>query len=271
MGRCRVSVLPWHRDKLAAFDVESTGTNVHEDRIVTAAVVYMAGILRPKAYTWVINPGIPIPDEAAAVHGWTTERIAAHPGVMDPDTALFEIVGKLAYLMAQGIPLVAMNASFDLTMLEAEARRYDIDPLSARLPNGIRPVVDPMVLDKQVDPYRPAVCGAKRSKCTCGAQSKRLDGLCLHYGVLLGDAHTADADAVAAGRLVARLVDKHRELASLPLNDLHDLQVQWREQQMRSLREYFDKNGIDHDGCDGGWPLQNPPVHAGATEQGALL
>lgn len=262
-----MSILPWYRDKLVAFDIESTGINAHQDRIVTAAVVYMAGILRPKTYTWVINPGIPIPDEAAQVHGWTDERIAAHPGAMDPDTAVFEIIGVLARIMNTGVPLVAMNAAYDLTMLEAEARRYDIDPLSARLPNGIRPVIDPMVLDRKVDPYRPAVCGTKRSKCTCGAQSKRLDGLCLHYGVLLGDAHTADADAIAAARLTARIAAKHTEIGTLDLNDLHDLQTRWRAEQMDGLRSYFDRNGIEHDGCNPGWPVMYPA----ASEQEALL
>ena len=267
-----MSILPWHKDKLVAFDVETTGTNVHTDRIVTAAVVYMAGILRPKPYTWVIQPGIDIPDEAAQVHGWTTDRLAAHPGVMDPDTALYEIHAVLGRIMAHGIPLVAMNAAYDLTILDTEARRYDITPLSERLPHGLRPVIDPMVVDKQMDPYRPAVCGTKRSKCQCGAQSKRLDGLCCHYGVLLGDAHTADADAIAAGRLVARLVDRYPVLATCSPDELHDAQIDWRREQMDSLRAYFDKQGTVHDGCDGSWPLiPAPATTTTASEQGALL
>ena len=255
-----MSILPWHRDKMIGFDIESTGTDVFNDRIITASVVYVAGVLRPKTYNWVINPGIEIPDEAAAVHGWTTERLNAHPAAMDPDTAVFEILGVLARSMVHGIPLVAMNAAFDLTMLETEADRYDIDTLGSRLPNGIRPVIDPMVLDKQVDPWRPGKCDGHQKRaprCTCGAQGKKLVDLCLHYGVLLGDAHTADADATAACRLVTRLVERKTVLQGYDLEQLHDAQVGWRIGQQDSLAAYFDKQGTVHDGCCGEWPVHS--------------
>jgi DNA polymerase-3 subunit epsilon len=31
--------------------------------------------------------------------------------------------------------------------------------------------------------------------------------------------------------------------------------VTWRREQADSLRAYFDKNGIEHDGVDPGWPV----------------
>ena len=43
--------------------------------------------------------------------------------------------------------------------------------------------------------------------------------------------------------------------ARLRLGTLHEHQVTWRREQADGLRAYFDKNGIEHDGVDPGWPV----------------
>ena len=85
----------WSEVVWAALDTETTGVDVETDRIVTACV----GIGDPKLGTWhprewLINPGVPIPDEAAAIHGVTTEKARAE-GV-DPVVALAEIRDAIA-------------------------------------------------------------------------------------------------------------------------------------------------------------------------------
>ena len=57
---------------LCFFDIESTGLNVIRDRIVQIAILkYFANGREPAELTLLINPGIPISEEAMAVHGIT--------------------------------------------------------------------------------------------------------------------------------------------------------------------------------------------------------
>ena len=63
----------WHDGPLVGFDTETTGVDVATDRIVTAAVV-TRDATGTRARTWLIDPGVPIPPAATAVHGITTEQ-----------------------------------------------------------------------------------------------------------------------------------------------------------------------------------------------------
>lgn len=228
------------------FDVETSGVSVWNDRILTASIVQLRSGQRPETHSWIINPGpdFEIPAEAAAVNGLTTERIRAEG--MDPGQALFEISGMLALSMGNGIPVVAFNAAFDLTILEEENKRHGEPTLAARLaPKKIAPIVDPHVLDKAMS----------RRK-----GSRKLVDVCAHYGVILAGAHTADADALAACRLFPRIIAAYPELQRYPLPHLHHMQQRWRKEQADSLRAYFDRNGTPHDGVPSGWPVMEQPV-----------
>lgn len=67
----------WYGGVLIGFDLETTGTEPGESRIVTAAVVEVRGGEVRGRRGWLADPGIPIPDEAAAIHGISTERAVA--------------------------------------------------------------------------------------------------------------------------------------------------------------------------------------------------
>lgn len=278
--------MSWHDEHWISVDTETTGTNAFEDRIVTAAVVHLKPGHRPRSLTWVIDPGVPIPDEAAQVHGWTTERIANHRDhrgpAMQPDQALFEIAGQVALAITQGVPVIVFNAAYDLSIIEAECARHDVPTLTSRVgPKGIRGVVDPIVLEKQYDPYRKTCykapgcrpedqhheCGgcqgSKKTRCGgCGTTDKKLTSLCAHYGVRHTGAHDAGADALATARLLRQLVARDPGLARMTLTKLFQAQVGWRQAQMDSLRSFFDKAGKEHDGCCGEFP-----VHAACVRQ----
>jgi DNA polymerase III epsilon subunit-like protein len=65
-------------ERLGVFDLETTGLDVTQSRIVTAFV----GVLDAtgaviESHEWVADPGIEIPEAAARVHGYTTERARA--------------------------------------------------------------------------------------------------------------------------------------------------------------------------------------------------
>jgi DNA polymerase-3 subunit epsilon len=218
----------WHRGRLAAFDVETTGVNPELDRIVTAAVSFVGGGQPSKHLSWLVNPGIDIPAGATAIHGITTDMARAQ-GLI-PSEAIDEIIAALYDVLRQRVPIVAFNARFDLTVLDREAVRHGLRPLVDRVGGPERMlVVDPFVLDKQFDRFR-------RGKRT-------LSAVCEHYRVTLDHAHEANADALAAARVAYRLGANVPELGDIEINLLHREQITWAAEQARSLEDYFRQQG----------------------------
>lgn len=229
----------WHKAPMAAFDIESTGVNPDTARIVTATLIEITSD-GAHVTEWLVDPGIPIPAGASAIHGITTER--AREEGQSPETAVFEITGRIALAMGRGTPLVGMNLAYDLTVLDRECRRQNVDTLDRRM-SAVEPVIDVFVLDKEVDTYR-------RGKRT-------LTAMAAHYGVALDDAHNSAADALAAARIAWKMADRYPQLRIEP-KALHDLQVGWRRAQCASLEKYFrktDPNAV----VNGDWPIQQLP------------
>lgn len=236
-----MSAAKWWEAPLVAFDVESTGVDVFADRIVTAAVVDITPGRRPMTTTWLINPGVPIPDEATAIHGITTEH--ARAAGTDPAQALFEITGRLALALTQRVPIVAYNAPFDLSMLEAENHRHQLPGLAHRLaPQPVGPIIDPFIMDRGLDPYRKG--------------KRTLDANCTHYGVTLAGAHTSDADAIAACRLAVVLAKGHAGVRAMGLDRLHNAQIKWHRERQESFADYLHKKGEDASQVNCDWPLR---------------
>ncbi|MFF3622366.1 3'-5' exonuclease [Streptomyces sp. NPDC002467] len=224
--------MSWHLGRLCGFDLETTGIDVETDRIVTACVVQCGGGQPTVSASWLADPGIDIPEQAAKVHGITTER--ARTEGKPAAEVVADVLAALGQVIAAGVPVVAMNARYDLTLLDREARRYGLAPLPAG------PVIDPYVIDKHVDRYRKG--------------GRKLVDLCAHYGVPIGDAHTADADAIAACRVAWRIGSTRPDMAALSLAALHDQQTVWAAEQAAGLQEYFrrkDPNAV----VRGEWPL----------------
>ena len=236
--------MSWHTEPLLGWDLETTGVNVETARIVTAAAVdYKPGdsidTLPDRARLWLANPGVPIPAEATAVHGVTTEQARANgrPAAQVAD----EIADVLASALSTGIPVVAMNGRYDFTVLDRELRRYELRTLWERLgsENPPGPVIDPYILDKQADKYR--------------SGSRKLEALAVHYGVTLAAAHTADADALAAVQVAVAIGEKFPQLDVHP-EQLHVWQIRWAAEQAASFQEYLRKTD-PYAVIDGEWPL----------------
>lgn len=224
--------VPWHRGPLLALDTETTGTDPHSDRVVTATCAWITPGKPVRVQTWLLNPGVPIPADAAEVHGITTEHAQTHG--RSPAEALAEIAAVIAWAIARGVPLVAYNAAFDLTILDREFTRHGIDlDLTAAL------VVDPRVLDKQVDKWR--------------SGGRRLEEVCKHYRVRLDAAHDATADALAAARVAWRIAEMY-PWVQVPLPQLHAAQARWRADQSADLARYFAEQGEPRP-VAGEWPL----------------
>lgn len=231
----------WHSGPFLAVDTETTGTDVESDRIVTATTVLIQPGEQPQVTSWLIDPGVPIPAEATAVHGITDDHVLAHG--RPPVECVDEIAAALIEAWGRGIPVLAFNAAFDLTILDREMRRH----LGASLSPGL--VLDPFVIDKHVS-YR-------RGKRTLTAQ-------CEHYGVRHDGAHDATADAVAAARVLWRIAQRYPSVAGKTVAELHDAQVGWAAEQAASFRDYLVKQGRTDDLPHGEWPMRAWPTAVAA-------
>ncbi|MFD3660999.1 3'-5' exonuclease [Streptomyces sp. NPDC058659] len=239
--------MAWHGDTLVGFDLETTGTDPLEARIVTASIIEVDGgghVVRRG--DWLADPGIRIPEQASAIHGISTERAAAEGR---PVREVAEEIAKtLAAYWEDGVPIVAYNASFDLTLLSAELRRHGLPSLSERLGGvDIGPVVDPYTIDRAVDRYR-------RGKRT-------LEAVCGEYGVVLEAAHQAAADALAAVRVAVAIAERHRQVAELDPAELHQRQIAWYRVWAEDFQAFLRRKGESEAVIESTWPLR-PAVMA---------
>ncbi|ARF58019.1 exonuclease domain-containing protein [Streptomyces gilvosporeus] len=232
--------MSWHQELLVGFDLETTGTDIERDRIVTAALIRLEGDGRvARKQSWLIDPGIPIPEEAAKIHGISTDFVRAHGSA--PAAATEEITEALAEALRAEIPLVVMNARYDLSLLDRECRRHGVRTLTERLGHAPAPVIDPLVLDKHVDRYRKG--------------KRALQALCGHYGVRLDGAHEAGADAAAAAGVARRIGETYPAVAIPSPRALHALQEEAAADQAASFQAYLRRSGDPAAIVQGAWPL----------------
>lgn len=225
--------MTWHLGPLAAFDIESSGVDVETDRIVTATLVRIDGGTID-AREWLINPGIEIPAEAIAIHGITNQK--ARTEGIDPATAVAQIFAELDECWTGGRPVIIYNASFDLTLLDRELRRH----CDTSLDGVIGPVIDPFVIDKQLDPFR-------RGKRT-------LTAACDHFGVRLENAHSSTGDALAAARVAYRLAQMYPDDLG-NLDTINEQQAAWRAAWAAEFAAYLRRKG-NPEPVDGQWPMR---------------
>jgi DNA polymerase-3 subunit epsilon len=229
--------------KIAAFDIESTGPDPENSRIVTAfAGVYDVQIdAWIEEHFWLLNPGVPIDPGATAVHGYSDEDVEF--AGTEAKRGVFDIVQRLDIFQRAGLPIAGANLRFDFTMLDREQGRHypGMRPFEPKL------VLDTFVMDKAVDPYRKG--------------KRTLTATCAHFGIPVAeDAHDAAADCLMAARLATYLLT-HRQYLSRTLAQVHDFQVKAAAEQARSLADYFRRQGNPAaDTVQGAWPLVPRPT-----------
>lgn len=238
--RLRLSNVSLLLRDLAVFDLETTGVDVRTARIVTAciAVLDASGAVTSRR-DWLADPGVEIPEGAAAIHGITTAQARAQ-GRPAPEVVT-EIVAELRAHLQSDVPLVVYNAPYDLTLLRFEALRHGVAPLL-----DPHPVIDPLVIDKAVDRYR-------RGKRTLTAAAA-------HYGVDLDGAHDAGVDAIAAGHVARAIAVAHASALPATLDLLHTAQVAWHDRQADGFEDYMRTQRDQHFTADRGWPLRLEPT-----------
>ncbi len=166
----------WVDHPIAFLDVETTGTDAANDRIVELGIVLGRGGAVVDRKAWLVNPGRPIPAEVSAIHGIKDADVADKP-------AFPAIVAEVLAYLAGAIP-AAYNASFDRAFLLAELERA-----------GARPAEPPPAMRREVDWIDPLTFARELHK---DEESRALGDMAQRLGIALEKAHRATDDAEAA-------------------------------------------------------------------------
>ena len=102
------------------FDLETTGTNVAQDRIVEISILKVYPNGNKESKTWLVNPQMEIPAEVVAIHGISNEKVANEP--------TFKELSKEIYQIIKDCDLGGFNSDrFDIPLLAEEMLRADVD------------------------------------------------------------------------------------------------------------------------------------------------
>lgn len=200
--------VPWATTRFASFDLETTGTDTANDRIIEIGVVVFENGEVVDRYQQLVDPERPLPDEVVAVTGIRPEDLVGKP-------KLAEVIDAFLARL-DGTVMLAYNHDFDTGILRSELARLGRD---TELP----PCLDPFPFCWE---YLRAAKLTKNAKLTT---------VCEYLSIPLDEAHRADHDAEAAGRVLLELP----QVATLPpqLSDLLQLQAALAQK----LQEHFNR------------------------------
>ena len=229
---------------ICVFDVESTGTSIENDRIITcyAMIQSIKGEILEEKH-WAIDPGVDVPKGASDVHGMSTEWVREH-GRKDAERAIREIAGFLDEAQMRGCPIVGYNSSFDLGILDRELVRHGAVGLGTGLSMATE-FFDPIIYDRAMDKYRKG--------------GRKLMDVARHYGIPIDESrlHQAEYDVIVTAKLAWILLKK----SPFPLDELQSKQVSFKKEWADGLTSYFAKtNKTEDDGSpikvDGSFPYK---------------
>ena len=164
------------------FDLETTGVNISKDRIIEISLLKVAPNGKEENKTRRINPGIPIPPEATAIHGISDEDVK--------DCPTFKEIAKSLAAQIEGCDLAGFNSNrFDIPLLAEEFLRADVD-----IDLSKRKFVDVQTIFHKMEQR------------TLSAAYK------FYCGKSLEDAHSAAADTFATYEVLKAQLDRYPDL-----------------------------------------------------------
>jgi DNA polymerase III subunit epsilon len=202
----------WTEGEVLALDFETTGVDRFNDVPVSFALISVVDGVAVASWSGLIDPGCDIPLEATQVHGITSEQARAEG--MPLSLALGLVMDAVVAAGRRGVPVAGMRLDYDLTILDVQATRVGDRGLVARGWHG--PVLDAAVLDRQFDSDREG--------------RRTLRDLCDHYGVEIGRAHDAWADALASVQVLFAFATRFPGVRARDLGRLHEDQVRWHRE-----------------------------------------
>lgn len=167
---------------LCVFDLEATGVDPVNDRIVDVCVLRYELDGKETLFSSLVDPGVPIPAEATAIHKITNEMVSGEPTIKDLAPKLLAIF--------EGADISGFNAvKYDIPLLTMELKRAGFDwPLAGKR------VVDSFTIFQRKE--RRDLTAAYKFYC-----KKDLFG-----------AHRAEADVRATAEILFAQVDHYADL-----------------------------------------------------------
>ncbi len=105
---------------LVFFDLETTGTNVTNDRIIEIAAIKVMMAGGEEKRHWFVNPGIPIPASSTAIHGISDKDVK--------DAPKFAEIANEVFTFFKDCDLGGYNhIKFDIPLLLEEFTRVEIN------------------------------------------------------------------------------------------------------------------------------------------------
>lgn len=174
---------PWYEHPCLVLDTETTGLDL-QDRVVQLGLARFEQGKLVDSWSTLVWAGIEIPQQATDIHGISTADIADAPPW---SAAIPKIVS-----MSRGAHVAAYNEAFDKRMFFAEMSRVRIDMQDVPLPifQWTHRWIDPLIWIRSIDRFEK------------GAGRHKLVKVCERRGIVLGKAHDAVSDAVAAGEVL---------------------------------------------------------------------
>ncbi len=170
------------KNPLVFFDLETTGINITNDRVVEISYLKVKPDGSEESRTRRVNPQIPIPEQATAIHGITDEDVK--------DCPTFKEIAKSLAAQIEGCDLAGFNSNrFDIPMLAEEFLRAGVDiDLNRRKFIDVQTIFHKMEQRNLVAAY----------KFYCGKE--------------LMDAHSAESDTRATYEVLMSQLDRYPEL-----------------------------------------------------------
>ena len=109
--RARTTDFGLLEDDVVVLDTETTGLSFRDCRLIEISAARLSGRTVTARYQTFVHPGTPIPDPIARLTGISNLDVADAPDPEDAVAGLAEFVG--------GMPVLAHNATFDRTFVEA--------------------------------------------------------------------------------------------------------------------------------------------------------
>jgi len=181
---------------IAFFDLETTGINTSQDRIVEISILkILADGTKEKPYTFLINPGIAISPESTKVHGISDEDVKDKPTFKELAPELLGILDNC--------DLAGYNSNkFDIPLLMEEFKRYQIPfSMEGRRTIDVQNIFHKMEQRTLVAAYR-FYCNKEIEK-----------------------AHSAEADITATYEVLLAQLQKYETLNN-DVNQLHEFSRQ---------------------------------------------
>lgn len=224
------------KNPLVFFDLETTGINITQDRIVEVSFLKVHPNGKEEIKSRRINPEMPIPPQSTAIHGITDDDVK--------DCPTFKQVARSLVEQLEGCDLAGFNSSrFDVPMLAEEFLRAGVDFDMSK-----RKFVDVQIIFHKKEP-------------------RTLEAAYAFYcDRKLENAHSAEADTVATYEVLKSQLDRYPDL----MNDIEILSKEYSSFNSNvdfAGRFIYDEKGVEvfnfgkHKGKSVAEVLKNEPSY----------